>query len=79
MLRFSQPTERLRFNDRDDADAPAALIEIDFAGHEREKGVVLGSANVSARVKLGAALADDDGAGRHEFAAESLDAQSLGI
>src|SRR5579885_147681 len=41
--------------------------------------VVLAHAGVEAGMETGAALAHDDAAGRHEFAAEALDAQPLGL
>src|SRR3954470_21364422 len=64
--------------DRDLA-APAAEPEGHRAGDEGEQRVVLAAADAQARVEVGAALADDDLAGLDDLAAESLDAQSLGV
>src|SRR6516165_2914600 len=61
---------------RDDADAPAADIELDDAIGQREEGVVAAYADVAARVELRAALADDaagaDGLPPVRFDAETL-------
>src|SRR5215472_11180784 len=49
----------------------------DLAVDEREQRVVTAGADVLAGVELGAALANDDRAGRHRLAAEHLDAEHL--
>src|SRR6266508_3039770 len=59
--------------------APLALAELDRAVSGREERVVATDADVAARVNLGAALADDDGASGDLRAVEHLDAQALGV
>jgi hypothetical protein len=46
---------------------------------QREQRVVLGQADIGARMPLGAALARDDVAGDHALAAENLQAEALTI
>src|SRR5262249_12517198 len=53
--------------------------ELDFAVGEREQRVVLGHADIGARVPLGAALARNDVAGQHLLAAENLQAEPLTV
>src|SRR5215471_18128022 len=48
-------------------------------GNQREQGMVLGQADIGARVPLGAALARDDVAGEHVLAAENLQAEPLTV
>ena len=64
---------------RDDADAPAADIELDDAIGQREEGVVAAYADVAARVELRAALADDDTAGADGLPPVRFDAETLRI
>src|SRR3990167_5560247 len=51
--------------------------ECNLAIHLGEQGVILAHADVLTRMHLGAALADDDAAGRNQLVAETLHAQSL--
>lgn len=53
------------------------VLEGDGALGEGEKGVVAALFDVFAGVKLGAALTDDDFARGDDFAAETLDAETL--
>src|SRR6266446_4026830 len=53
--------------------------ELDAAVDQREQGMVLGQADIGARVPLGAALARDDVAGEHLLAAENLQAEPLTV
>src|SRR5258706_8509763 len=55
------------------------MLELHHAVPHGKQRVVRRAAHVGAGVKLGAALAHDDGAGRDEFPAEALHAQILGI
>ena len=50
-----------------------------MAFNQSEQGVVLADANIGTGVKLGAALAHDDGACSDVFTSESLDAQHFGV
>src|SRR4051812_45263191 len=59
------------------ANARALDGEAHFAVDQCEQRVILADADVRAGVELGAALADDDGAGRHGLAAEHLHAEHL--
>lgn len=54
------------------------VLEGDMALGKGEEGVVGALLDVSAGVKLGAALADDDIAGRDALAAKALYAEALG-
>ena len=63
----------------DEAAVLALVLEADLAVHEREDRVVLAHADIDARVEAGAALADDDGTGGAELAAEDLGAETLGM
>ncbi len=64
-------------------DADAAFIlrafEFDLTINLCEDGVVVTDANICAGVELGAALSHDDHAGFDDFAAESLDAEAVGV
>jgi len=66
--------------DRDDVDRLATALgaEEHRAGGRGEQGVVATATDVHARVKVSAALTDEDLAGLDDLAAEALDAQSLG-
>ena len=57
----------------------AVLVELDLAVNQGEQGPVATDTHILARMKLGAALPDDDAAGGDGLGAESLDAQTLGI
>jgi len=57
---------------RNDVHAAAAFIEGDFAIGQSEQGPVAPGADVVAGEKFGSALADQDTAGRDEFAAKSF-------
>jgi hypothetical protein len=61
----------------DDVHPAALLLELHVAIDQCEEGPIAASADVLAGVILRAALADDDAAGRDEFAAEGFDAQTL--
>ena len=65
-------------NDVDDA-TTAAGTEFNGARGQCEQGVVAAAAYAGARVEVGAALADDDFAGRNYLATEALDAQVLSV
>ena len=52
------------------------VLELHVALDQGEDGVVLAEPDVAARLHLGAALADDDVAGQHVFAAELLHAEA---
>src|SRR6185437_1122180 len=58
---------------------PAAIAKFDRSGDLREQGVIFAETDVLARLVAGAALAHDNGAPRHEFARENLDAQPLRV
>src|SRR5262249_384295 len=53
--------------------------ELNATVDQREQGMVLGQADIGARVPLGAALARDDVAGEHVLAAENLQAEPLTV
>src|SRR5262249_15678417 len=53
--------------------------ELDATVDQREQAMVLGQADIGARVPLGAALARDDVAGKHVLAAENLQAEPLTV
>src|SRR5690606_17264934 len=55
--------------------ALAGGAEAHRAVGQREQRVVAATTDVATRVDLGPALADDDRAGRHDLAAEALDAE----
>src|SRR5215207_5378598 len=57
----------------------AAGAEFNSSRGQCEQGVVAATANTGARVEVGAALADDDLAGRNDLAAEALYAEVLGV
>src|SRR5699024_38051 len=65
----------------DDADhlAVALATELDGARGEREQGVVVAAAHTVAGVDAGAALTHQDLAGADDLAAETLDAETLGV
>jgi hypothetical protein len=62
-----------------DVDAPVAAVEADVAVGEGEEGVIAAHADVIAGVELGAALADEDGAGGNELAAVTFHAETLAV
>src|SRR5690242_13863813 len=53
--------------------------ELDVSVDHREQRVVLADADVEPGVELGAALAHQDVAGAHVFAAEALDPEALRV
>src|ERR1700745_4336926 len=53
--------------------------ELDAAGDEREEGVILPHSDITAGMPFGAALARDDVAGKHVFAAENLEPEPLSM
>src|SRR5579884_2527991 len=55
-----------------DVDAPAVLVELNFAIHKREEGPIAAGADVLARGELRPALADENAAGGNEFPAITL-------
>lgn len=57
----------------------AVLVELDVAVRQGEQGPVPADADVHARVELGSALTDNDGAGADGFAAETLHAKTLAL
>ena len=57
----------------------AAVLEADNAADFGEQGVVFAAADVQAGLNAGSALAHDDGAARHQLAAEGFHAQPLRI
>src|ERR1700722_5978113 len=59
--------------------ASALGAELDASVHQREQRVVLAEADIAARMPLGAALARQDVAGYHAFAAEGLDPEALAV
>src|SRR5581483_1755219 len=62
---------------RDDVDAPPLSIKDNDAVDQRKQAVVPGALDVAAGVIARAALADENAARRHRFAAVSFDAQAL--
>ena len=58
-----------------------ALCGVPFDGtvFQGEQGMIAANADIVTRVKPGAALADDDIAGKNEFAAITFDAEALGV
>jgi hypothetical protein len=69
----------VRRGDRLDVDATVFLIEANLPFHQRIDREVATNAHVLATVPLGAALANDDFARDHVFAAEFLNAESLAL
>ncbi len=63
--------------DRIDVHPATRAIEANAAVNQRENRVIAAEADVFARQKLGAALADDDVAGDDQFAAKFLHAEPL--
>src|SRR5690242_21366167 len=59
--------------------AAATVAELHGTGSQREQGVVATATDAGTRVEVGAALADEDRAGRDDLAAEALDAEALGV
>ena len=70
---------RLKRNHVDLFALGALVVELDRAFNQREQRVVAADADVVARVDARAALANDDVARDHDFAAELLDAEHLGV
>jgi len=62
-----------------DIDAAAFSVKPDVSVHQCVQRVIVSAPDVTARVVLGANLANDDGAGGNHFAAELLNATSLGV
>jgi hypothetical protein len=58
--------------DRIDVDPSPAAVEADVSVHQRENCVIAAEADVFARQKFSAALADNDVAGHDQLAAESF-------
>ena len=69
----------LRGRQFSDADMHFAALEFDAAVGEGEEGVVTADADVEAGLELGAALADDDGAGGDDLPAVGFDAAVLRV
>src|SRR5512141_2850143 len=65
--------------DRDVAPEAALVVEVHDAVHLREERVVLGAADVQARLERRAALPDEDRAPGDELAGEALDAEALRV
>ena len=63
--------------DADKTAHAAFVFEVDDSGDEGEESVVFAAADVEAGLALGAALADEDGAGIDELPAETLGAEAL--
>lgn len=63
----------------DQAAVAASTREADRSRRLRKKRIVSAPTNVVAGMKFGTALAHDDRAGFHVFAAERLDSQHIGI
>jgi len=65
----------------DDAHGPAAAAhtELNLAFDQREQRVVTAAADALAGVEVRTALADDDLTRVHLLAAETLDAEALGV
>src|SRR5512135_3744023 len=63
--------------DGDDLAPPAFVLELDDAGHQGEKGIVLAAADVQAGPDRRSPLADDDRAGVDLLAPEPLDSEPL--
>src|SRR5450756_1544774 len=64
-----------------DVDALAATTgaELHRTWSQREQRVIAAAADVQARVEVGAALANDDLAGRHDLTTEALHAETLSV
>ena len=58
---------------------PAHVAEVDYAGFERKKGVVLAGADVAAGDHFVAALAHDNGALLGDFAGKELNAKIFSV
>jgi hypothetical protein len=65
--------------DADELPEPAAITKFHDSGNAGKQSVVLPDANVFARFILGAALANQNGTAGHDFAAESLDTETLSV
>jgi len=65
--------------DADEAAVPAAVFELDVAGDQREKRVVLALPDVFSGLVLGATLANQNRACIDQLAAEALYAESLAV
>ncbi len=68
---------RLFRGDRIDIDPPSGAIESHVAVNQREDCVIAAKANVLARQKFRAALANNDVAGHDQLAAESFYTETL--
>src|SRR3989338_4628185 len=79
--RAASPARALRRGgvDADARSVGALAFELHHAADLREQGVVAAAPDVEPRVKLGPALAHQDGASRHHLAAEPLHAQPLRV
>lgn len=66
---------------RIDADSAAIIrsLELDLTVDQCENRVVFSNSDVFARMKLGAALSNDDAAGTNDLTLKSLDAESIRI
>jgi len=71
-LAANREGKRLFRSDRIDVDPSSAAIEADATIDQRENCVIASEADVFARQKFRAALANDDIAGHDRFAAESF-------
>ena len=74
--RFDDFRQRL---DADELAHAAAVAELDDTVDLREQGVILAPADILARLDLGAALANDDGAAGNDLTTEQLDAKPLRV
>ncbi len=63
----------------DELAQPTAIAELNRARHGRKQSVILPNTDVLAGLVASSALADYDGATRHELAREHFDTQALGI
>src|SRR4030095_1143714 len=68
-----------RGSDADEAPAASAVFKLDVSSDQREQRVVLALAYIVASLMLGASLANQDGAGINQLAAETLYAQPLAV
>ncbi|MEY2526861.1 MAG: hypothetical protein QOE73_1632, partial [Verrucomicrobiota bacterium] len=71
-LAANREEKRLLRSDWIDIDSSSAAIEADAAVDQRENCVIATKADIFARQKFRAALANDDVAGHDRFAAESF-------
>jgi len=62
-----------------DVDAPVAAIKADMAVGKRKERMVAPHTDVAAGVELGAALADENGAGENKLPAIPFDAETLAV